>query len=172
MRDDPATRAFAALLERMTRAAEAADGQAFAACFTEDAVYHDYIYGPHRGRADIAHMLVGLFLRDAGPDYRWEFFDPVCDGTQGYAWSLSSFTSTVPDFAGRRVVIDGMSRFVLRDGLIAEYRESVNGGVAMAQLGVAPERMAKVLNKWAGWLRARPETVTYEARPKGSRTPV
>ncbi len=170
MRDDPATRALAALLERMTRAAEAADGEAFAACFTEDAVYHDYIYGPHRGRADIAHMLTGLFLRDAGPDYRWEFFDPVCDGEQGYAWSLSSFTSTVPEFAGRHVVIDGMSRFVLRDGLIAEYRESVNGGVAMAQLGVAPERMAKVMKKWAGWLVARPETVTYEARPKGSRT--
>ena len=41
------------------------------------------------------------------------------------------------------MVIDGMSRFILRDGLIAEYRESVNGGVAMAQLGVEPERMAK-----------------------------
>ena len=36
-----------------------------------------------------------------------------------------------------------MSRFVVRDGLIAEYRESVNGGVAMAQLGVEPERMTK-----------------------------
>ena len=34
---------------------------------------------------------------------------------------------------GQRVVIDGMSRFILRDGRIAEYRESVNGGVAMAR---------------------------------------
>ena len=169
MRDDAATRAFAALLERMTRAAEAGDGRAFAACFTEDAVYHDYIYGDHAGRAEIAHMLEDLFRRDAGDDYRWEFFDPVCDGTTGYAWSLSSFTSTVPDFAGRRVVIDGMSRFQLRDGLIADYRESVNGGVAMAQLGVPPERMNKVMLKWGSWLKARPETVAYEARPKGSR---
>jgi len=160
---------FAALLGRLTRAAEAADGEAFAACFTEDAVYHDYIYGDHRGRAEIAHMLVDLFLRDAGADYRWEMFDPVCDGRVGYAWSLSSFTSTVPEFAGRTVVIDGMSRFELRGGLIADYRESVNGGVAMAQLGVHPERLAKVCAKWAQALKARPETRDYLARAKGTR---
>ena len=76
----------------------------------------------------------------------------------GYAWSLSSFTSTIPQFEGKRVVIDGMSRFLVRDGLIAEYRESVNGGVAMAQLGVEPERMAKVFQRWTGWLKERPDT--------------
>jgi hypothetical protein len=163
------TPAFRDLLERLTRAAEAADGDAFAACFTPDATYHDYIYGPHTGRAAIAHMMSELFHRDAGPDYRWEMFDPVCDGRTGYAWSLSSFTSTLPEFAGRRVLIDGMSRFVLRDGLIAEYHESVNGCVAMAQLGVAPERMAKVARRWAGWLQERPAALDYLARPKGSR---
>ena len=42
-----------------------------------------------------------------------------------------------------------MSRFIVRDGLIAEYRESVNGGVAMAQLGVEPERMTKVFKRWS-----------------------
>jgi hypothetical protein len=67
------------------------------------------------------------------------------------------------------VVIDGMSRFIVRDGLIAEYRESVNGGVAMAQLGVEPARMGKVFQRWTGWLKERPETQDYLARPKGSR---
>lgn len=162
---------FKALLERFTRAAEAGDGEAFAACFTGDAVYHDYIYGPHAGRAEIAHMMQHVFHRDAGPDYRWEMFDPVCDGTNAYAWSLSSFTSTVPQFAGKKVLIDGMSRFRLRDGLIAEYWESVNGCVAMAQLGVEPERMAKVARKWAGWLQERPESVEYLGRTKGTRRP-
>ena len=157
------TPAFARLLDRMMRAAEAGDGFAFAACFTEDAIYHDYVYGPHAGRAEIGRMLVDLFRRDAGPDYRWEMCDPLCDGDTGYAWSLSSFTSTVPEFAGRRVVIDGISRFRLRDGLIAEYFESVNGCVAMAQLGVAPERMAKVARKWADRLLARPETGAFLA---------
>ena len=57
---------FEALLDRFTRAAEAGDGEAFAACFTEDAVYHDYIYGDHIGRAEIAHMMTHLFHGDAG----------------------------------------------------------------------------------------------------------
>lgn len=159
---------FANLLDAFTHSAESGDGARFAKHFTEDGVYYDYIYGPHRGRADIAHMMQGLFHRDA-TDYRWEMFDPVFDGHQGYAWSLSSFTSTIPQFAGKRVVIDGMSRFIIRDGLIAEYHESVNGGVAMAQLGVEPARMAKVFSRWSGWLHERPETQAYLARPKGSR---
>jgi ketosteroid isomerase-like protein len=151
---------FAALLARMTYAATRGDGAAFAACFTEDAVYHDYVYGDHAGRRDIAHMLEGLFHRDAG-EYHWDMFDPVVRGDIGYAWSLSTFVSKVPEFAGRRVVIDGMSRFQLRDGLIADYRESVNGGVAMAQLNVAPERMAKVMRRWADGLKAGAETRAY-----------
>jgi hypothetical protein len=161
---------FASLLADFTHSAESGDGARFAGHFTEDAIYHDYIYGAHKGRAEIAHMMQNLFHRDAA-DYRWEMFDPVFDGTQGYAWSLSSFTSKIPQFAGQRVVIDGISRFLVRDGLIAEYRESVNGGVAMAQLGVAPDRMAKVFERWTGWLKERPETVHYLARPAASRTP-
>ena len=102
-------------------------------------------------------------------DYRWEMFDPVFDGIKGYAWSLSSFTSKIEQFKGQRVVIDGMSRFIVRDGLVAEYRESVNGGVAMTQLGVAPDRMTKVFKRWTGWLKERPETLDYLARPRGSR---
>ena len=94
---------------------------------------------------------------------------PVLDDTKGYAWSLSSFVSKIPQFKGQHVVIDGISRFVVRDGLVAEYRESVNGGVAMAQLGVEPDRMAKVFKCWTGWLKERPETMDYLARPKGSR---
>ena len=160
---------FRALLQRFTRAAEAADGEALAACFTPDGTYHDYIYGDHRGRADIAHMLVDLFHRDAGPDYRWEMFDPVCNGDLGYAWSLSSFTSRIPEFAGKAVVIDGMSRFELRDGLISDYRESVNGGVAMAQLGVEPARIAKVLARWGRQMVDQPSTQAFLARAKGSR---
>lgn len=160
---------FKALLQRFTAAAEAGDGDALAACFTPDGVYHDYVYGDHRGRADIAHMLRDLFHRDAGPDYRWEMFDPVCNGELGYAWSLSSFTSRVPEFAGQSVVIDGMSRFELRDGLISDYRESVNGGVAMAQLGVAPARMAKVLARWGRQLIDQPATQAFLARAKGTR---
>lgn len=151
---------FVALLNRFCAAATRGDGKAFAECFTEDGVYHDYIYGPHTGRADIADMLKNLFHRDAA-DYHWQMFDPVFDGKMGYAWSLSKFKSTIPEFKDKHVVIDGMSRFLIRDGLISEYRESVNGGVAMAQLGVAAPRIEKVMQRWAGWLRARPEVQKY-----------
>jgi len=148
------------LLGRMTAAAEAGDGRAFAACFAEDGVYRDYIYGDHAGRDSIADMLENYFHRDA-TDYRWQFFEPVCDGRLGYAWSLSSFTSTIPEFRGNRIVIDGISRFRLRDGLIEEYWESINGGVAMAQLGVQPERIVKVLRRWAENLKSQPTTIDY-----------
>lgn len=161
--------AFEQLLRRFTAAAEAGDGQAFAACFTPDGIYHDYIYGDHQGHSDIAHMLTGLFRRDAGADYRWEMFDPVCNGRIAYARSLSSFTSQVPEFAGRPVVIDGMSRFELRDELICDYSESVNGGVAMVQLGVTAARLEKVLQRWAKQLRERPAVRAFLLRPKGSR---
>lgn len=157
---------FAALLARLSDTAEAGDGKAFASCFTPDAVYHDYIYGDHKGRAEIAHMLEDLFHRDA-TDYRWRFFDPVCNGDLGYAWSLSSFTSKVPEFQGKKVLIDGMSRFRLEGGLIADYAESVNGGIAMVQLGVAPARMEKVLRKWAGWLHERSSSRDFLAKKTG-----
>ena len=54
-----------------------------------------------------------------------------------------------------------MSRFVLKDGLIAEYHESVNGGVAQAQLGVEPERMAKVMKRWAARFLEEPDVADY-----------
>lgn len=156
---------FTALLARLMAAAQAGDAEGFADCFAPDGIYHDYIYGDHQGRGEIARMLRELFHRDAR-DYRWEMFDPVCHGDIAYAWSLSTFVSSVPEFEGRRVVIDGISRFGLKDGLIADYSESVNGGVAMVQLGVQPPRMEKVLRRWAQQLVDRPATQAFLARGK------
>ncbi len=153
---------FAALVARFGAAATAGDGKALAECFTPDGVYYDYIYGPHAGRDSIADMLENLFHRDAA-EYDWTFYEPVTDGRIGYAHSLSTFISKIPDYAGREIVIDGISRFVLKDGLIAEYHEAVNGGVAQAQLGIAPERMAKVMARWAKRFRERPDVESYAA---------
>jgi len=50
---------FAQLLNDFTLSAESGDGARFAGHFTEDAIYYDYIYGAHNGRADIAHMMHG-----------------------------------------------------------------------------------------------------------------
>src|SRR5512143_2559912 len=154
--------AFAELVTRFGAAATAGDGKALSECFTEDGVYHDYIYGPHTGRAAIADMLENLFHRDAA-QYDWQFFDPVTEGGIGYAWLLSRFVSRIEQFKNKEVVIDGISRFVLRDGLVAAYHEGVNGGVAQAQLGVASERMAKVMSRWAANFRARADVESYAA---------
>jgi ketosteroid isomerase-like protein len=153
---------FAKLVQRFGAAATAGDGKALAECFTPDGIYFDYIYGPHSGRASIADMLEKLFHRDAA-EYDWTFYDPAVNGDVGYAHSLSTFISTLPAYKGREVVIDGISRFVLKDGLIAEYHESVNGGVPQSQLGVAPERMAKVMARWSSNLLARPDVASYAA---------
>jgi hypothetical protein len=155
---------FSVLLRRLMACAAAGDGRGFAACFTPDGVYHDYIYGDHAGRAQIEHMISQLFHRDAS-DYRWEMFDPVCNGNIGYAWSLSAFTSKIPEFAGRPVLIDGISRFELRDGLISDYSESVNGGVAMVQLGVNAQRIEKVLQRWNKQLHERPASRAFLQKP-------
>jgi hypothetical protein len=36
----------------------------------------------------------------------------------------------------------------------------------MAQLGVEPARMAKVMNRWSGWLQERAETRAFLAKGK------
>ena len=151
---------FAALLKRFTDAVEAGDGAALATCFTEDGVYHDYIYGAFQGRSKIAEMLEGYFHRDA-TDFKWDMLDPVSDGKAGYARYLFSFTSTMPAYKGRHVVIEGMARYVLRDGLIADYSEAINGGIAMAQLGVEPERMARTFRRWADEVLSKPENESH-----------
>jgi hypothetical protein len=100
-------------------------------------------------------MMQDLFHRDAA-DYRWETFDPSFDGERGYAWSLSSFTSKIPQFLGRRVVIDGMSRFIVRDGLIAEYRESPN--TANPSTAASPWlSLASSRSGWRRFLRVGPD---------------
>jgi len=125
---------FVRLLDEFTRAAESGDGARFARCFCGDGVCYDCIQGAHTGRADIA-----------------------C------ARPLSSFSSRIEQFAGRFVVIDGSSRFVLHDGLVAECHESVNGGVAMHQPGVEPARMDRVSGRWTERLRARPDPAATRA---------
>ena len=55
---------FAGLLNEFTLSAESGNGARFASHFTDDAVYYDYIYGAHKGRAGIAHMMQDLFHRD------------------------------------------------------------------------------------------------------------
>ena len=139
---------FEDLLKRFTGAVETGDGDALAAVFTADGVYHDNFYGAFQGREAIRDMLEGLFHRDA-EGFLWDTFDPVFDGRIGYARWIFSYTSRMTESAGRRVVFEGMSCFTVEDGLIKSYDEVFSAGVALTQLGMAAERIQKILARQA-----------------------
>jgi len=147
---------FPDILARFTAAVQEGDGPALAALFTPDGVYVDGFYGPSAGREAIAHMLAEHF-HGAAKDFLWQMLDPVCDGATGYARWLFSYTSTLPGAEGKRAVFEGMSRFELRDGLIARYTEVFDRGLALAQLDFPPERIARTVGRAAERLRGMPE---------------
>jgi hypothetical protein len=153
---------FPALLQRFAATVQANDGQGLAALFAADGIYDDGFFGPHQGRPAIAEMLQRF--HDGGRDYWWEFAAPVCDGTDGYAQWRFSYASRLQGCEGRPVLFEGMSRFSLRDGGIALYREMFDRGLALSQLGFAPERLARILARAAEAQNARPESRAHLTR--------
>lgn len=145
---------LAALLARFAAAVELGDGDALADCFTADGVYDDYFFGPHQGRAAIKGMLAHFY--DGARDFKWEFVEPVVEGSLGYCSYRFSYTATAPDAAGARVLFDGISRIALEGGRIARYSEVFDRGMALAQQNYAGERIGKIGRKYATALRTRP----------------
>ena len=125
--------------------------QGLAALFTPDGVYDDYFFGPHVGRAAIAAMLDRFHV--GGEAFLWRFAEPARCGEVGYASYCFSYVSREPESAGQLVAFEGMSRFRLRDGLIAHYGEVFDRGMAFSQLGYANERCAKLHARYARGFR-------------------
>ncbi len=67
----------------------------------------------------------------------------------GYATFRFSFRSKMPGYEGKPVLIQGISCFRFENGMIAEYREVFDTGIALAQLGFPAERLKRVLDKEA-----------------------
>ena len=155
-------RSFDTLLEEFAAAGVANDGARFTALFAEGGTYEGDFFGLYRGRTEIAVMLQRF--HDTGKDYRWEFHEPVTDGTLGYAWFRFSFTSKMPGCEGKPVLIKGISCFRLENGLIAEYREVFDTGIALAQLGFPGERIKRVLDKEAAAQNAAVEAREHLGR--------
>lgn len=143
---------FEAVLGRFTAAVEGEGGAALAAVFSEDGIYHDVFYGPFQGRDAIARMLDELFY-EHGERYRWEMREPVVTGDIGYAGWTFSFDSLLPEARGTRVVWEGMSRFRLRDGLIAHYGEMFDIAIALSQTNFPPGRIARIAERHVSRLR-------------------
>lgn len=140
-------RGFTELLAAFSAAVVANDGVGLGGLFTADGTYDDEFFGAHRGRAAIAQMLQRF--HDTGRDYRWNFVDPVSDGSTGYARFRFSFASRLPEYDGRPVVFDGISQFRFAGAQIAYYREAFDRGVALVQLGFPAERIRRILEKAA-----------------------
>lgn len=153
------TRAFAALLGRMTAAAVAGDGAAVRACFTPAGVYHDCFYGSFAGDA-IVGMIEQLFHRDA-TRFIWDLHEPMADGTRGYARYVFSYESKLPQAAGRRAGFEGVAICTLEDGLISSYREIANSLVGLQALGFAPERLARLAERESRAFFAHPEAAHH-----------
>jgi ketosteroid isomerase-like protein len=145
---------FEALLGAFTAAVEREGGDALAALFTEDGIYHDVFYGAFQGRARIAEMLEGHFWAH-GEFYRWVMHQPIVSGDIGYAHWTFSFTSKLPEAAGNRVVWDGMSRFQLQGGQIAHYKEMFDIAIALTQTAFPAERITRIAARHVDRLRAR-----------------
>ena len=139
---------FADKLESFVQAVEQRDGAAFGALFTEDAVYHDAIYGAVHGRAAIAEMLVDDWYKD-GDRWIWDMHEPVCDDQQGYARYVASFTSLNRFSLENRIVARGVAMFEFKDGLFSAYHEVANGTPVLWDLNVRGEHLERVVQRMA-----------------------
>jgi len=145
---------FPQLLQALAHAVETGDGEALADCFTADGVYEDYFFGRKEGRQGLKDMLAHFYT--GANNFRWEFFDPFCNASRGYARYRFSYDSLQPQVRGRRVGFDGISCIDLRDGLISHYREVFDRGMALAQQDFTPEHIARIEKKHAKALHQTP----------------
>jgi steroid delta-isomerase-like uncharacterized protein len=135
------------VVRRFEAAFNTQDVDTLVALFTERGTYTDTFFGPRTGRPAIREMFSRMFRE--GRDYAWRMETVVEDARHAAAeWSFGYVaTEAVPRSAGRKVSLRGMSLFVLDDGRIADYREYFDEGLALLQLGFAPESIAKVLRR-------------------------
>ncbi|MGR8919886.1 MAG: nuclear transport factor 2 family protein [Gammaproteobacteria bacterium] len=152
---------FDQLIRTMAAAVVRGDGEAAAACFTDDGVYHDVFYGAFP-RAEIPRMVRDYFHAHAG-DFVWDMHEPVSDGRVGYARYVFSYTGRMAGSEGRRALFEGVSVCHLRDGLIESYHEVANTMTGLHLLGFAPERIDKLAARQAVALAARDEARGHAA---------
>ena len=136
-----------AIVHDFAKAFNARNVAGLLALFTERASYTDNFYGEHAGREKLRAMFERMFHE--GRDYSW-VMDRVVETPASAAaeWTFSYVvTEAVPRSAGKKIRFHGMSIFELEGGRIARYREYFDVGLAMLQLGFAPESIAKVLTR-------------------------
>ncbi|MDH0305329.1 MULTISPECIES: nuclear transport factor 2 family protein [unclassified Pseudomonas] len=106
--------ANSALITRFYQAFQRLDAEAMLACYSDDIVFSDPVFGTLRGR-DVGDMW--RMLTSRAKDFTLTFDNVRSDGAHWVATYLFSQT-------GRVVVNDIQARFVIRDGLICQHHDS------------------------------------------------
>ncbi|WP_460416728.1 nuclear transport factor 2 family protein [Pseudomonas sp. microsymbiont 2] len=106
--------ANSALITRFYQAFQRLDAEAMVACYSEDIIFSDPVFGTLRGR-DAGDMW--RMLTSRAKDFTLTFDDVRSDGAHWVATYLFSQT-------GRVVVNDIQARFVIRDGLICQHDDT------------------------------------------------
>ncbi|NYH16650.1 nuclear transport factor 2 family protein [Paraburkholderia bryophila] len=107
-----------ALIERFYTAFQQRDAEAMAACYTDDVVFSDPVFGELRGdeARDMWRMLVAR-----AQNFSLTFDNVDSDERNGRAHWVARYLFSQ---TGREVVNRIDARFVFRDGRIAEHRDS------------------------------------------------
>lgn len=108
----------ASLVVRFYEAFQRLDAEAMARCYVDDVVFSDPAFGELHGQAarDMWRMLT-----QRAQDFLLEFSNVEANDRTGRASWIATYTFTQ---TGRTVVNRIDARFVFRDGLIAEHRDS------------------------------------------------
>ncbi|QCP53052.1 nuclear transport factor 2 family protein [Trinickia violacea] len=106
------------VIQRFYEAFQRRDAEAMVACYADDIVFSDPAFGELRGEAarDMWRMLV-----QRARDFSLTFGDVEANGQAGSAQWVARYTFSQ---TGRTVVNRIEARFVFRDGLIVEHRDS------------------------------------------------
>lgn len=133
------------LITRFYQAFQRLDAQAMVACYSDDVVFSDPVFGTLRGRdaGDMWRMLTRL-----AKDFSLRY-DNVCADERG---GSAQWTATyVFAQTGRDVVNTIQARFEIRDGLIHRHQDDFDLWAWSRQALGAPG----LLLGWTPWLQAK-----------------
>jgi ketosteroid isomerase-like protein len=107
-----------ALITRFYEAFNRLDAEAMAACYTDDVLFSDPVFGELRGReaGDMWRMLTSR-----AKDFSLRFDNVRADDRSGGAHWVATYLFSQ---TGRTVVNDIRARFVFRDGKICEHHDT------------------------------------------------
>jgi len=106
------------LITRFYQAFQRLDAEAMVACYSDDIVFSDPVFGTLRGQ-DACDMWRMLTTRAKG--FTLKFDNVRADAHSGSAHWVASYLFSQ---TGRTVVDDIQARFVIRDGLICQHDDS------------------------------------------------